>query len=49
MLNEVKMKDTKKIIEELKKENMDLLIERAKLKKQIERLMKVIKFLTEGE
>lgn len=43
------MKDTQKNIEELKKENMDLLIERAKLKKQIERLMKVIKFLTEGE
>lgn len=35
--------------EQVEKEYMDLLLENSSLRKQVERLMKVIAFLTKGE
>jgi esterase/lipase len=52
MMEEVENKTKEQVEKELKKarkEYMDLLLENASLRKQVERLMKVIAFLTKGE
>lgn len=51
-MGDIKEKSKEQLAEELqraRKESVDLLFENASLRKQIERLMKVVAFLTKGE
>jgi ribosomal protein L29 len=47
--NEKKKEQLEKELKSLQKAQMDLIVENASLRKQIERLMKVVAFLTKGE